>query len=473
MLAEGISLGRVTTILFIGRGGGYILALINSIILARSLGVQGLGEYIYATGFAAIFSLFTQMGIATVVTRTVARDPDSSRMILTSALKLQAVFAMAVLLVIPLCAAMLPGQPVPLLYMTIAASQVALGALSWPYLGVLGGHARYDKLAGAELVGGVVLTIGLLFLATIQGDVLAFLCVPVFSAGCAVMAARWMAQPFIQGDQGSTSIRSLLREATPFAATSAVQGMYLRLDVLFLGQMASTLALGLYNVAFKPMTLARACGSTVAGTLLPVMAQEGNQLMPVSFERALRGLGALAPILALSLSGLAEPLLVWTYGPEFRDAAPILVILAWAIVFNWLYAPLGTAFQGRGYERVWFVTLAVGLALNIGANTWAIPQWGAMGAAGATLFSEIGILLMAVLLFMRKFPVDLPLKSLMIGIGATATGWAVLQGLAPWGAVPATVLSVLAFCGLLITLRYLTKEDAVAVGGWFRQAVGG
>jgi O-antigen/teichoic acid export membrane protein len=203
------------------------------------------------------------------------------------------------------------------------------------------------------------------------------------------------------------------------------------------------------------------------------MSQKGSHAMLASFERAIRGLGALAPILALILSGLAEPLLVLMYGHEFRDAAPILVILAWAIVFNWLYAPLGTAFQGRGYERVWLVTLAVGLALNVGANMWAIPQWGAIGAAGATLFSEIGILVLGFFLFVRKFPIDIPWKSLAIGVGATGAGWTVLQGLSSWGAVPSTLLSVLVFSSLIVTLRYLTKEDAVAVGGWFRQAVGG
>lgn len=45
---SGISLGRVTTLLLFGRAAGYVLALANSVILARALGVDRLGTCAYA-----------------------------------------------------------------------------------------------------------------------------------------------------------------------------------------------------------------------------------------------------------------------------------------------------------------------------------------------------------------------------------------------------------------------------------------
>ena len=50
---SGILLGRVTTLLLIGRAAGYALALANSVILARVLGVDRLGAYAYAMGVTA------------------------------------------------------------------------------------------------------------------------------------------------------------------------------------------------------------------------------------------------------------------------------------------------------------------------------------------------------------------------------------------------------------------------------------
>ncbi len=39
---SGISLGRVTTLLLLGRAAGYVLALANSVILVRLLGLDRL-----------------------------------------------------------------------------------------------------------------------------------------------------------------------------------------------------------------------------------------------------------------------------------------------------------------------------------------------------------------------------------------------------------------------------------------------
>jgi len=471
---SGISLGRVTTLLLLGRVAGYALALGNSVILARVLGVDRLGAYAYAMGVAALFGLLPNLGISTVLTRAIARDPDTGAGVVRAALRAQALLAGGVLIAIPAFAAILPGQPVPLGYVTLAAAQLAVGALSWPYLAVLGGRARYDVVAAAELFAGAAGTASLLAAAVLRGSVAAFLWAHVLAAGLAVVVARRAALPFLPtGGAGSVGIRALLRQAAPFGATAAVQSLYTRLDVLLLGQMATTFALGLYNVAYKPTNLAVYFGATVAGALLPLMAQAPGTEVPVAFRRAMRGLGAAAPAMALAFSGLAGPLLRVLYGTEFAAAAPILILLAWSAAANWLYAPLGVALQARGRERWWLASLAGGLALNAGGNLWAIPRWGAFGAAAATLASEVALLSFGAVLVRRELGVLPSLRAVLVGLGATAAGGAVLWVLGAVGAVPATLAALLVYGGLLSLFRIVTAEDAALVIGWVRQAAPG
>ncbi|MEE8160339.1 MAG: oligosaccharide flippase family protein [Acidobacteriota bacterium] len=472
--SSGVSLGRVTTVLLLGRAVGYGLALVNSVIIARTLGAQLLGEYAYAMGLAALFGLIPHMGVATIVTRTIAVDPDKAAMVVRTALRAQTILAVCVLLVIPIFAAALPTQPVPLIYVAIAATQLAIGALSWPYLAVLGGRARYDRLAAAELIGGFVMTVSLVSVAAIRGDVAAFLSVQVLSAVCSVLAARWAAKPFIQGTSTDRfPLRTLFRQAAPFGATAAVGSLHTRLDTLLLGQMASTTALGLYNVAYKPVTMAISLGGTIAGTLFPVMAQPPQIGIPTSFDRGVRALGVTAPAMALAFCGLAEPLLRLLYGEEFTAAAPILLLLAWAAAAHWLYAPLGIALQARGFERGWLTALAFGAIVNAAGNLWAIPRWGAVGAAGVTLVSQLVVLAFGLVLALHKLEFPLPHRSILIGLGATAIGWAVLNLLAPRGAVAATGAALCAYGAVLFVFRVLSKDDVVMAGGWFRQAVSG
>ncbi|MCI0370928.1 MAG: oligosaccharide flippase family protein [candidate division NC10 bacterium] len=471
---SGISLGRVTTLLLIGRAAGYVLALANSVILARVLGVERLGAYAYAMGVAAIFGLLPNLGISTVVTRTIAQGPDAGAGVLRAAVRAQALLAGGVLIAIPAFAAILPGQPVPVGYVALAAAQLAVGTLSWPYLAVLSGRARYDWVAVVELAAGVAGTSSLLAAGALHGGVAAFLWAHVLAAGVAVVVARRAAIPFLPtGAAQHLGIRALLRQAAPFGATAAVQSLYTRLDFLLLGQMASTAALGLYSAAYKPANLAVYLGGTVAGPLFPLMAQGRDPGAPVTFRRAMRGLGAAAPAMALTFSGLAGPLLRVLYGAEFAVAAPILVLLAWSAAANWLYAPLGAALQARGQELWWLASLGGGLALNAAGNLWAIPLWGAVGAAAATLASEAALVGLGAFLMSRKLGILPPVRPVLVGLGATAAGGAVLWMLGDVGSVPATLVALLVYGGFLILFRIITVEDAAIVVRWVRQAAPG
>ncbi len=470
--SNGVSLGQVTAVLLMGRAVGYFMVLVNSVIIARTLGAQRLGEFAYAIGLAALFGLVTQMGVGTIVSRAIAVDPDMAATMVRTSLQAQAILAGSVLVAIPALAALLPEQPVPLVYIALAATHMAIGAMSWPYLAVLAGRARYDRMAVAELTTAFLSLVAIVSAAAIGGDVAAFLWAQVLSAMGAVLSARWVAKPFIQGHATVRfTLGTLFRQAAPFGATAALQSLYTRLDILLLGQMASTTALGLYNVAYKPATLAISFGGTVAGTLFPVMAQRPQRGVPASFDRAVRALGAAAPAMALALSGLAEPLLGLVYGHEFRAAAPLLLLLAWSAAAQWLYAPLSVALQARGQERGWLAALAIGTFLNAAGNFWAIPRWGAWGAAGITLVSQLALLAMGLVLVRGKLAFPIPLRSTVIGLGATAVGWAVLNILESQGPLTATGAALLIYGGLLFTFRLLTKDDVVMVGGWFREAV--
>jgi len=177
--------------------------------------------------------------------------------------------------------------------------------------------------------------------------------------------------------------------------------------------------------------------------------------------------------MALTFSGLATPLLHTLYGSEFTAAALVLSLLAWSAAANWLYAPLAVALQARGQERWWMISLAGGLALNAAGNIWAIPRWGALGAAGATLGSEIALLALGTVLVGRKLGILPSLRPVLVSLGATAGGAATLWTLGTLGALVATLAALAVYVGLLMLFRVVTAEDAAIVSSWVRQAICG
>jgi len=466
---NGISLGRVTILLLLCRAGGYVLALVNSIILARALGAERLGAYAYAMGLAALFGLLPNFGLNTVVTRAVAQQPDTWIAVLRAAVHAQAWLAGIALAAIPAFAAMLPAQPVPIGYVVLAALQMTIGILSWPYLAVLAGHSRFDRVATIELVAGVLGTAALLGAVALQGGVVAVLSAHVLASVGAVLMAKRVAQPFLgSGRTPPIGIIAILKQAAPFGAVAAAQSLYTRVDILLLGQMASTVAVGLYSVAYKPTNMIVYLGGTIAVTLFPLMAVAPRAGTPIPFQRAMRWLGSVGPAVALTLSGLAGPVLQLLYGVEYVAAAPILAVLAWSVVANWLYMPLGTALQARGQERWWLASMVGALLLNGAVNFWAIPRWGGIGAAVATLVSEAALLAAGVLLVGRSLGMVSPLRPIAIGFGATVSSGAVLWVLQGEGTLAGTATALAVYVGFLIGCKGITADDARFVFGLFR-----
>lgn len=469
---SGISLGRSTIILLFSRVAGYPLALLNSVIMARVLGAEALGGYAYAVGLAALFGLVPNLGISTLLTRTMARAPDGGAGMAAAAIRAQTLLAGGVVLLIPATAALLPEQPVPIGYTVLAALQLCLGTLSWPYLAILGGRARYDQLAIVELATGVTGTAAVLAAAALSGTVLAFLWAHVVAAGIAVMISRKLAAPhFPLGENQPVRLGHLFRQAAPLGATAAVQSLYTRLDIVMLGQLASSRALGLYSAAYKPINVVVYFGNTVAGVLLPLMAQDPRSGTPLAFTRAMRGLWAAAPGMALAISGLAGPVLRALFGAEFASAAPMLVVLAWSAAANWLYAPLAISLQARDRERSWLLSLILATIVNALGNFWAIPRWGGLGAAGVTLASEAVLLVLGTGLAWRELAILPKGRPIVAGIAGATAGALVLFALAASAPFAATALALTVYLVVLVVFRTVSLEDFATVLGWIKDAI--
>jgi PST family polysaccharide transporter len=467
-----LSLGRPTLRLLVGRTVGYGLALINSILLARALGAARLGEYAYAMGVAGLFALLPNLGINPVVTRAVAETPAREGAILPAALRTQALLALLTACVVPGFALLLPAQPVPLAYVVLAAAQLGLGTMAWPYLAVLAGRGDFSRVAAVELAAALLGTACLVGAVVLGAGVTGVLCAHVVAATMAALLARGLTRPAPRPADGAVvRTRDLLRRAAPFGATAAAQSLYTRVDILLLGQLASPHAVGLYSVAYKAPNLLAYVGSTVAGPLFPLMARTGRTELPEAFRRAVRFLGVMGPAAALALGGLAAPVLRTLYGVEYEAAAPLLVVLAWSAAANWLYAPLAVALQARKCEGWWLGSVAAALVLNAGGNVRMIPQWGAMGAAMVTLCSEIALAAIGAGLVAFRFGFRPEPRTAGTCLAAATAGWLALQ-LAGSGA-PGTLGALAVYFALLLPCKVVTAEDGRLVWGWIRQSVPG
>ncbi len=94
------------------------------------------------------------------------------------------------------------------------------------------------------------------------------------------------------------------------------------------------------------------------------------------------------PLFAITFS-LAEPLTLLLYGERYAESWIFLQMLSFAYYFNVVLGFNGLTLKVLGKLRYVVIVNVVAMLINVGLNLLLIPQWGAFGAALATMTSMI------------------------------------------------------------------------------------
>jgi O-antigen/teichoic acid export membrane protein len=94
-----------------------------------------------------------------------------------------------------------------------------------------------------------------------------------------------------------------------------------------------------------------------------------------------------AYLIAIPVMLLAKWLVLSLFGPPYEEAGLMLAVMIWANLFTFLELARSAFFNVMNWNRIYFLTLALGAALNVVLNWLLIPRYGGLGAAIATCVS--------------------------------------------------------------------------------------
>ena len=191
----------------------------------------------------------------------------------------------------------------------------------------------------------------------------------------------------------------LLREAVTLGLVLFLIQFYFRIDTIMLGVLASESEVGLYSVAFNLMEGTFFIPTIVMAAIFPGLSQAKQ--FSAYFRKG---------VVLLTLSGiagggavflLADSIISWFFAAEFQNSADILRILAMAIpLVFWGYL-MTQSLVALDRNRIYLIITASGLLLNVLLNFWLIPDYGASGAAVATVITEALIPLSCFLMIIK------------------------------------------------------------------------
>ena len=427
------------------------LYLVQAIAIARSLGPELNGRYVFAFSVMMLAATIGKFGLDALTTREVARNPECTARYVGQNLYLHGALGILGLAVMSLTAVLADKPPeVDTLILLLGVTMV-LNSLSLSYTAVFPAMGRFDLQAAAESLLYALMLVGTLT-AIASGHGIEGIGVGMASASVVHLASCWWLGRRVIGpadfrvDPGLT--QAILSMAWPLALTSVAVGIYYRIDSVFLSVLRTDREVGLYDSAYTFIHALRQLPAAISMAVFPQLSrlflEDRAKLSEVVGSAVRLGLAVGVPVVVLAFVG-APLLLTMIFAPAYLEATTPLRILLGSIPLMLADAAQSYLLIAAGRQRRLLLVTVTGAVANLLLNAALIPPFGMNGAAMATVVSE-AIVLVAMQHYVRdvygwtalgrsvRTPVVAGTALFACALGGMAMGWLpVVAGFAIYG----------------------------------------
>lgn len=478
------SVRQNATAMAFSQGLTWLITALTLALLPRYFGPQQMGRVALGLSYADIAGTVAGMGMATLITRELARDRERGAELLGTALWLNVSLGLVAAIVVALVGDFAGyDHSTQLVIMALSitvpfnlVSLLAFGALQG--LEVMRYQAFFDtagKLSQLAVTLGVI-GFGLGLPAYLAASIF---CTVVFALPTMVIV--WRHAPFRARRPSFRLATSLVARGIPFCSANVLLVLYLAVDAVLLSVLASERAVGIYGPASRIFGTLLFGPTIVMTVMFPRLAATARN-DPGAFVRladaALRAvLGITAPVAAFAIA-LSAPLLALLLGDQYGQTPAVMAVLALALIPTSINMIAHRVLVAVDRQRAWTSVMAVSLvakvvlaivSIELADRLWDNP---ALGAAVALLAVEAGMAVVGLALV----PHGVANRALAVHGGrllaAAATGGAVAT-LAPLPWALAGMVGGLSFAVAVIAFRAYTIAEACAGARWLLGNAGG
>jgi O-antigen/teichoic acid export membrane protein len=398
--------GRDVIAQMVLRAANLVLGLAVTLVLVRTLGSDGFGQWSTLLAVLGIVGYFGSMGLDRVAVERAESEPGEAPgwvgalVTLRLALSIPVTFA-----AIGFCVWVADDTEMRIAAVAVGAA-LPSSALSVVRV-VFQLRVRNALITAIEVANGIVWGAAVMLVAILDGGLVAvafaFLVVTTLTnLAQTVLALR--AAP-VRWRDTRRLWRPLLRLGLPIGIGGLLSRGYGAIDQVIVFELAGAREAGLYGAVYRIYERLLFVPGSVMTTLFPILVAARNA-DPERLRRLVRMGGEYLvllsiPALTIALAG-PEPIVRLLLGAEFAESAPALPLLMASFVIVSLGFLGGYLVIALELQRA-FIWLAFGaLVFNVAANLVFVPIWGFVAAAAITLATEFLVTAVTLVVVCRR-----------------------------------------------------------------------
>lgn len=408
-----------------GKFASLVFALISIKLLTNYLGTNGVGEFNTITTFINFFVVLADLGLFSVAVREISKNPEKEQKILSNILVLRIVSAL-VATALAVTIVFFTKYDNNIKFGTLIASGFILFNLIWSvYDVVLQSRLKMQFSALAEFLGRFISIIALVIIILNEGNF--FLIVSTVSlSGLLIFVLKYLfTRKYVAfSAKHDPAIASwIFNLAWPLGIIFIVNNIFFKVDTLILFALKGAAAVGIYSVSYKILEVVLFIAAYFASSLKPVISQNIEHNKPYLgkiIEKSILVLTTLSlPIAFLSIL-FPKEIILFISNQEFLSGSNALIIISCALPLMFLDILMAEILIANDERKAMTLISVTALGVNLILNFLLIPSFSFIGAAIATLISELVLFIIYVSYTRRVIYYHFDIKSLakLIAISA-------------------------------------------------------
>lgn len=371
-----------------------VVSFAQLVILTKYLGSADYGAWSLIQAIPAMLLVLTDMGVNSIMLRTIARDKTKERSTLQRVLSLKFILAPVYVLAVYLVS-VASGHGQHVVYLTtLYALSIVVGMCGQTLVVVWRAQQRFGLEAKITLAKDVAISL-LLIAATLLGWGLEGLIWVSILHGFGVSSLllwRYLGQQSLSWKWSSPrNYLNDIRVAVPFAVHGMLSPLSATVALVMLGWLSDFSTVGVYNAAFRIVVFLYFVPNALQRTLLPQLSLQ-HLSSPAEFRdtigKALRIVLLISIPSAAGLALLAHDVVALLFGVQFEAAGPVLTLLALSVPLYYVRVVVNAGLYASNREKIALLVTAVSVALGALSNWVLIPRIGSTGAAFSTILVE-------------------------------------------------------------------------------------
>ena len=453
-----------TIIQMIGKVVSTGLGLLAIAMMTRYLGAEKFGWYVTTISFLQFAGILIDFGLIPVTAQMLSEGKHERTKLFQNLLAFRFFTALLCLSLVPFIALFFP-YPAEV-KTAIALSTISFFAISinQVFTGFFQTELKMHLSVLGEFVSRILLVAGLFLLIRFGATFMPIMVLIAISTLAYTLVLLWSAKKYIRIGFGFDRViwKSIMTKMWPITISIIFNVMYLKGDILLLSFYRSQEEVGLYGAAYRVIDIVTQIAMLTMGILLPLLAgsfaRGVKEEFKANYERAIILMLLLGIPMATGMFVLAGPIMNLIAGTEFalaKEALQILSLAVFGLFLGAIYGHTAVALNRQKQTIAIYVSAAI---LTLLGYLFFIPQYGMLGAAWMSVFSElyVGILLFFTIHRFVKLP--LPHAYIVKIIASTTVMGVVLYFFRTLPVVLTICIGGLVYALALFATKAISKE---------------